>query len=68
VTPADTEVSASALASAAADQAPAASRAPGYASGTLVDQIQARVRDVLSETEGDIEESQAALIHGSCSS
>ncbi|MFE4778225.1 acyltransferase [Streptomyces sp. NPDC056713] len=57
---ADTE--ASAPVSAAADQAPVASRAPGYASGTLVDQIQARVREVLSETEGDIEESQAALI------
>ncbi|MFF1360259.1 acyltransferase [Streptomyces sp. NPDC058297] len=60
VAPADTE--ASAPVSAAADQAPAASRAPGYASGTLVDQIQARVRDVLSETEGDIEAAQAALI------
>ncbi|MFF1401058.1 acyltransferase [Streptomyces sp. NPDC058287] len=57
---ADTE--ASAPVSAATDQAPAASRAPGYASGTLVDQIQARVREVLSETEGDIEEAQAALI------
>ncbi|MFG2525808.1 acyltransferase [Streptomyces sp. NPDC048527] len=60
VAPADTE--ASAPASAAADQAPAASRAPGYASGTLVDQIHARVRDVLAWSQGDMEAAQAALI------
>lgn len=41
---------------------PAGSRAPGYASGTLVDQIHARVRDVLSEHQGDVETAQAALI------
>lgn len=41
---------------------PTVSRAPGYASGTLVDQIHARVRDVLSEHQGDVETAQAALI------
>ncbi|WP_341483515.1 acyltransferase [Streptomyces longhuiensis] len=48
----------------AADQTttPAASRAPGYASETLVDQIHARVRDVLAWSQGDIEAAQAALI------
>ncbi|MFG2525936.1 acyltransferase [Streptomyces sp. NPDC048527] len=53
---------ASAPVSAAADQAPAASRAPGYASDTLVDQIHARVRDVLAWSQGDIEAAQTALI------
>ncbi|MFB8000141.1 acyltransferase [Streptomyces sp. NPDC056002] len=49
---------------AAADQttASAAGRAPGYASETLVDQIHARVRDVLAWSQGDIEEAQTALI------
>ncbi|GGS26910.1 hypothetical protein GCM10010252_77280 [Streptomyces aureoverticillatus] len=47
---------------AAEDRRPAASRAPGYASGTLVDQIHARVRDVLNWSQGDIEAAQAALI------
>ncbi|WND40577.1 acyltransferase (plasmid) [Streptomyces sp. BB1-1-1] len=37
-------------------------RAPGYASSSLVDQINARVRDVLTEHQGDYEEAQAALI------
>ncbi|MFB8000123.1 acyltransferase [Streptomyces sp. NPDC056002] len=40
----------------------AATRAPGYASEMLVDQIHARVRDVLAWSQGDIEEAQAALI------
>lgn len=62
MTPADTEVSASALASAAADQAFTASRVPGYASETLVDQIYARVRDVLAWPQGGIEAAQTALI------
>ncbi|MFB7713926.1 acyltransferase [Streptomyces sp. NPDC056105] len=48
--------------SAAADQAPAASRVPGYASESLVEQIHARVRDVLSEYQGDVETAQAELI------
>ncbi|MFF1690740.1 acyltransferase [Streptomyces sp. NPDC058254] len=60
VAPADTE--ASGPVSAAADQAPAASRVPGYASGTLVDQIHARVRDVLAWSQGDMEAAQTALI------
>ncbi|MFF1401360.1 hypothetical protein ACFVZD_47750 [Streptomyces sp. NPDC058287] len=58
--PADTE--ASAAASAAADHTPAASRTPGYASETLVDQIHARVRDELAWSQGDIEAAQTALI------
>ncbi|MFE4674271.1 acyltransferase [Streptomyces sp. NPDC056723] len=37
-------------------------RVPGYASGSLVDQIHARVRDVLNEHQGDVEAAQAALI------
>lgn len=37
-------------------------RAPGYASSSLVDQINDRVRDVLTEHQGDYEEAQAALI------
>ncbi|MFB8272923.1 acyltransferase [Streptomyces sp. NPDC055955] len=40
----------------------AAGRAPGYASEMLVDQIHARVRDVLAWSQGDIEAAQAALI------
>lgn len=60
VAPADAE--ACAAASAAVDQAPAASRVPGYASETLVDQIHARVRDVLAWSQGDIEAAQTALI------
>ncbi|MET7843568.1 acyltransferase [Streptomyces sp. NPDC005356] len=58
VAPADAEASAPA----AADQAPAASRTPGYASETLVDQIHARVRDVLAWSQGDIDAAQTALI------
>ncbi|MFE6904616.1 acyltransferase [Streptomyces sp. NPDC057717] len=42
--------------------ASAAGRAPGYASETLVDQIHARVRDVLAWSQGDIEAAQTALI------
>ncbi|MET7540033.1 acyltransferase [Streptomyces sp. NPDC005507] len=53
---------AAASASAAVDQAPAAGRVPGYASETLVDQIHARVRDVLAWSQGDIEAAQTALI------
>ncbi|MFF1691974.1 MULTISPECIES: acyltransferase [unclassified Streptomyces] len=60
VAPADTK--ASGPVPAAADQAPAASRAPGYASETLVDQIHARARDVLAWSHGDIEAAQTALI------
>ncbi|NEE25772.1 acyltransferase, partial [Streptomyces sp. SID7982] len=45
----------------AAPAAPAR-RAPGYASSSLVDQINARVRDVLTECQGDYEEAQTALI------
>ncbi|MEV5567644.1 acyltransferase [Streptomyces sp. NPDC052196] len=41
---------------------PAPNRAPGYASTTLVGQINGRVRDVLEETQGDMEAAQAALI------
>lgn len=43
-------------------RAAAPRRAPGYASGSLVDQITARVRDVLTECQGDYEEAQTALI------
>ncbi|MEU8489512.1 acyltransferase [Streptomyces sp. NPDC048641] len=60
VAPADTE--ASGPVPAAADQAPAASRTPGYASETLVDQIHARARDVLAWSHGDMEAAQTALI------
>ncbi|MFF1360677.1 acyltransferase [Streptomyces sp. NPDC058297] len=42
--------------------AAAAVRVPGYASDTLVDQIHARVRDVLAWSQGDIEAAQTALI------
>lgn len=42
-------------------RAAAPRRAPGYASGSLVDQITARVRDVLTECAGDFEEAQTAL-------
>ncbi|MET7543646.1 hypothetical protein [Streptomyces sp. NPDC005507] len=41
---------------------PAVSRVPGYASESLVEQIQARVRDVLSEHQGDVETAQVALV------
>ncbi|WP_426361660.1 acyltransferase [Streptomyces sp. E-08] len=36
--------------------------APGYASGTLVEQITDRVHDVLAECGGDVDAAQAALI------
>ncbi|MFF2509399.1 acyltransferase [Streptomyces sp. NPDC058067] len=45
-----------------AKQAPVASAVPGYASGTLIDQIQSRLRDVLAWSQGDIEAAQTALI------
>ncbi|MGW6404995.1 hypothetical protein [Streptomyces sp. NPDC055134] len=60
VPPADAEASAGP--SAAADQAPAASRVPGYASESLVDQIYARVCEVLAWSQGGIEAVQTALI------
>ncbi|MFD7206352.1 hypothetical protein [Streptomyces sp. NPDC059893] len=60
VTPADAEASAGP--SAAADQAPAASRVPGYASESLVDQIYARVCDAPAWSQGGIEAVQTALI------
>ncbi|MEU6664243.1 acyltransferase [Streptomyces sp. NPDC046821] len=60
---ASSEETAPAPVSTAMDQAPAtASRAPGYASETLVDQIESRVRDVLAWSQGDMEAAQAALI------
>ncbi|WJV51824.1 acyltransferase [Streptomyces flavofungini] len=60
--PAVAEGSSPVPAPAVEDPRPTAVRAPGYASGTLVDQIHARVRDVLNGAQGDIEAAQAALI------
>lgn len=47
---------------AAVPTAAAVRRVPGYASESLVDQITARVRDALTECEGDFEEARTALI------
>ncbi|MEV6840993.1 acyltransferase [Streptomyces sp. NPDC051133] len=47
---------------AAAAPAAAPRRAPGYASSSLVDQITARVREVLTEHQGDYDEARTALI------
>ncbi|MFB7998805.1 acyltransferase [Streptomyces sp. NPDC056002] len=44
------------------DSSAAVVRVPGYASGSLVEQIQARVLDVLNWEQGDVEAAQAALI------
>ncbi|MEU3902041.1 acyltransferase [Streptomyces sp. NPDC045251] len=61
-TPTPEPTAAPAPAEPAAAPAAPARRAPGYASSSLVDQINARVRDVLTECQGDYEEAQAALI------